>query len=132
MRNPIQVVRVEHPFDGKGFWQSKDTDGDNICYLHSAYWIIADRHRNKEFPSFQRDIELQIDCYPLNDPSGYKFAFKSIDQLQGAFTPNELREAVNKLGFKVIMFTVNDYFVSPYQVIFRNPLTTEDITGLFS
>lgn len=129
----MNVIRIEHPFDKKGFWFSKcEISNLNRYYLHSQYETIDNRHTNPYlFPTYWEDTELQ-DYF--NQPEKcfyqYSFAFKTIDQFQIAFTPDEIKEAVN-LGFRVLMLNVTDYVESKFQIMFKNPIETKDITSLF-
>lgn len=131
MKQIINIIRIEHPYDGQGYFNSCDENGRDLEYRHSQREQISIRHSSGMFPNFNDDYELnsQID---RDDLYTYKFAFKSIDQLQVAFTPDELRECINELGFRILMLEVDDYFSSQYQVIFKNPLSRKDISDLFA
>lgn len=132
MKEPIQIVRIEHPKDGKGLWRSQ-YDNKSRIDKHSQYEIISNRHSdNTRFPNFWNDNELQHQI-GYNKLQQYNFAFKSLDQLATALTNDELKECINKLGFKVLMLTVTDYYQSSYQVVYRKLSITEqnDISFMF-
>ena len=132
MNAPLQVIRVEHPVDKKGVWRSATLRTNNTRIdKHSQYSEIVARHNNESlFPTYHGDDQLksQIDYDTLQN---YKFAFKSIEQLNTAFTADELKEIIIKLKFKVYLFTVTDYFQSDYQVVFSGYESKEDISSLF-
>lgn len=132
-----QVIRVEHPDDGKGIWRSEYIHpgwGISLSRIdnHSLYRNISDRHQTDEYPSFKEDSVLSSQILK-SDIHKYHFAFLSIDQLKVALTSDELKECINSLGFKVLMYTVVDYFESPYQVVFlkETAIKVEDISSLF-
>lgn len=132
MKEPIQIVRIEHPRDGMGLWNSRENNQEKINE-HSQYKNISDRHMNYHiFPNYSQDDELKKQI-GWNDILDYNFAFKSLDQLATALTNEELKECINELGFKVLMLTVTDYFQSSYQVVYRKSSITEqnDISFMF-
>ncbi len=123
----IKIVRIEHPDDELGFWNSGN---QNRCELHSQISFISERHLGELFPNWGDDkmLNKQISYEELQN---YKFAFVNILQLQIAFTSSELKECIDELGFRIYLLSVDDYFQSPFQVVFRNPLQKEDISSLF-
>lgn len=132
MEKPIiKIVRIEHPSDGKGFFRSEDEEGNARDYNHSKFDNIRRRHNNeKKFPNYYDDEEIssQID---YDDVQEYKFAFRTLDQLKEGFTNHELKEAIEKLGFRILLLSVDDYYESKFQVVFKNPIESEDISSLF-
>ena len=132
MKEPIQIVRIEHPRDGKGLWRSM-YHCTSVIDEHSQYDTISSRHcDSSKFPNFKNDDEL-IQQISWDELQNYNFAFKSLDQLATALTNDELKECISKLGFKVLMLTVTDYFQSSFQVVFRKSSITEqnDISFMF-
>lgn len=128
MKKPIiQIVRVEHPLNGKGLHRS------GYIYDHSKYDEIKERHNGSDYPTpFEDDSLLeQTRCFNSIDLGEYLFAFNSIEQLKVALTLEELKECVERCGFKVYLLSVDDYFQSSYQVIFKEPISKEDISNLF-
>lgn len=132
MKKPIiKIVRIEHPFDKCGFWCSVNKQGVDRCETHSEYEKIYAKHKNmNEWPNYSRDEELKTQISDM-ELQNYKFAFINIFQLQKAFSSSQLKECIDKLGFKIYLLSVNDYYQSSFQVVFRNPLEKEDISSLF-
>lgn len=114
---------------GNGYWNAIDSAGHYLCRRHSQGATISRRHYSPEYPNYDDDtvINSQIDYNAVQD---YKFAFKTLDQFKVAFTHDELKECI-ELGFKIYLLTVDDYYESPYQVVFRNPISKEDISNFF-
>jgi len=131
MKRVIQVFRIEHPSDCKGLWHSRGDDGYSRIFQHSMQATIRGRHSNcNMFPPLHADWELVASLGAAAcDP--YKFAFNTIERFKIAFTNEEVKEAVEKLGFRVYLYEVNDYHQSRFQTIFKNPINKTDITSLF-
>ncbi len=128
----IKIVRIEHPDDELGFFYS-GIDNNIIIRnrKHSMIDIIMERHRNaRKFPNYYSDKELKGQLSE-EDLQAYKFGYKSLNQLKTGFTNEELKEAIDNLGFRIYFLSVDDYFESAFQVVFRNPLQKEDISTLF-
>ena len=131
MKKLIKVIRIEHPYDGNGFWNAIDENRRCRDWQHSEHDKIRYKHRNmNKWPSYSFDEEL-VRQISIDELQKYKFAFISIVQLQTAFSTSQLKECIEKLGFKIYILSVNDYFESPFQIVFRNPLEKEDISSLF-
>lgn len=127
------IIRIEHPIDGKGLFNSADENDIDRIDKHSNSQIIYDRHfDHSKFPNYGSDLELikHIDRETLRN---YHFAFLSLDQLQEALTKEELKEFIEVLGFKVLMLDVTDYFESKFQVVFNKEsiITSKDISFMF-
>lgn len=135
MKPAKRVVRIEHYSCKTGFWNCKYPllgERKRICNHHSKYQDVYQRQKTGNgFPPFTYDYVLnaQINEYAVEM---YKFAFHTVDQLKEAFTVEELKEAIECLGFRVVVLTVTDYYESEYQIIFRNPISTEDISSQFA
>ena len=132
MKKPIiKIIRIEHPFDGNGFWCSVDTYEKDYCDGHSEITKICEKHQNmEEWPTFSNDWGLRAQI--LNrELQNYKFAFINIVQLQKAFSSSQLKECIDVLGFRIYLLSVNDYYQSEFQVVFRNPIEKEDVSSLF-
>lgn len=121
------VIRIEHPSNGKGLFRS------NVIRKHSRWKFISNRHTNIfKFPSFYYDEKLKYQYYDKHStPSDqylykYKFAFHNIAQLSSALTADELKECINKLGFKILEIKLSSFIESPYQVIF----TQDDVISI--
>lgn len=133
----LKVVRVEHPFDGLGYFRALDENGWERNIQHSCRAEISERHRTNEFPTFFSDDELYTKFrkdYLSCDILDYNFAYNSLDQLKSGFTTEEIKECIEKLGFRVLMYTLeSDYYQSKYQVIFKKDkaVSVEDISSLF-
>lgn len=121
-----QVIRIEHN-DGKGWFNTKSVD----ITSHSNYNEISERHTEGDFPSYWDD-KILIKQLPPSLLEHFHFAFNSLEQLRNGFTDEELKEAVG-MGFKILSLTVEDYFESPYQVIFRKEsiIEMQDISFMF-
>lgn len=132
-----QIIRIEHPSDNKGLFRSM-SDGDTRLKIHSKWDAIEDRHCDmSKFPTYWVDEELknQIkliegDIYEMDE---YYFAFHSLEVLNEALTPDELKEAINNLGFKAYMIEVYLCLESQYQVMFKKEHVTskKDISFMF-
>lgn len=116
------ILRVEHPYDGKGIWRSKD---ENECYRVlklSRYIAFSQRHCKFSTPEHDNlPMDLEHFC-----------AFKSIEEFQKWVNPTEIKEFIN-MGFKVLLIDVSTCFVGEFQIIFKkeNILQTKDISNLF-
>ena len=140
MKTSKTLIRFEHPTDGKGFWNSEIPGTDEECWIdtHSNYAEIRERHCCDEFPSFWNDYEL-LDQISGNDLSeewvldNYRFAFNKLEDLKWALTPEEIKEFINGMGFKVWMIVTEDYFESSYQSMYNpeNVIEKKEITSLF-
>jgi hypothetical protein len=133
-----QVIRVEHPADGKGLWQSCGCGTKTVIRNHTKFTEIHSRHCDpSKFPTLWEDKTLAEIAGNLHDngigTSDYFFAFKSLEQLATALTNDEIKECINVLGFNILMLTVTDYHESDFQVIFKKESIVEkdDITFMF-
>ena len=133
-----QVIRVEHPADGKGLWQSCGCGTRAVIRNHTKFTEINTRHcDSSRFPTLWEDRTLAEIAGNLHDngigTSDYFFAFKSLEQLATALTNDEIKECINVLGFNILMLTVTDYHESDFQVIFKKESIVEkdDITFMF-
>lgn len=149
MKEIKQFFRIEHPNDGKGLWRSVTTKIDlagkkEIINSHSCYENIKDRHYDpNKFPTLYQDTKLynQIDeidylynqIDEINYLANYYFAFNTLEQLKSALTSDELKECINILGFKVLLYETNDYYSSNFQTIFKKEtaILKEDISFMF-
>ncbi len=131
----MQVIRIEHE-DGNGLWRSHDDSNYRITQ-HSQYEAISLRHQNREvFPTFYNDKELleqfcnRTGC---SDPEGYFFSFNSLEVVNEALTPNEFKEVINRLGFKVYLLELSDCIQSEFQTIFKKEdvISKKDISFMF-
>ena len=131
----MQVIRIEHE-DGNGLWRSHD---DSNCRItrHSQYEAISLRHQNREvFPTFYKDKELLqkfCNCTGRSDPEGYFFSFNSLEVVNKALTPDEFKEVINSLGFRVYLLEVSDCVQSSFQTVFRKEdiVSKKDISFMF-
>lgn len=130
-----QVFRIQHPFDKKGLWRSYGGLEDAIIYQHSKVNEIVERHTLANgFPTPYSDDKLRVEMSRDNtNLEMYKFAFHSLEQLERALTNEELKEFINKLGFQVLIFDVEDFYESEYQVIYRagTEKNVKDISSMF-
>ena len=127
------VIRVEHPYDGKGLFNSNNEDGVRLINIHSHHDNIINRHTLENgFPSYHSDKYLQ-DIISYSDLKNYNFAFKDLAQLETALTKDELKEFIEVLGFRVLMLDVIGCIESPFQIIFKKELIQEskDISFMF-
>lgn len=129
------IIRIEH-ISGKGVFRAQDDDENDIIRKHSCFDKIFARHSfSNEFPTYYADKELFGKTFlNLNFKiSEYNFAFKSLDQLDTAFTRSELKELIKDLNFKVLMLDVTNYYESEYQVIFKKSsiIHLRDISSMF-
>jgi len=130
-----QIIRIEHS-DGKGLFRSPDETGktSKLCQ-HSKLKEIIERHSDDtKFPTFFRDYELRSQIQELReDLEDYYFAFHSLEVLNEALTPDELKEAIEVLGFKVYIFEVSLCIESQYQVMFKKEhvVNQKDISFMF-
>jgi len=141
-KKEIKVIRIAQPNGGEGIFNATYNNSpyaeDRIILNHSKAREILKRHASfdgygkKIFPNYYWDDELnsQISESDLESLK-YRFAFNTIEKVKIGFTKDELKEAINRLGFRVYEYTVDDYFQSSYQTLFRNPIKEEDITELF-
>lgn len=127
----ITIIRIEHPSDGQGLWNSRK---NNICKIesHSLYKTIRNRHITDKYPTFSRDYELNTQISYV-DLISYHFAFLNLEQFKEALTSEEIKECINDLGFQVLMLDVTDYFTSSYQAIFNKNsiVSSKDISFMF-
>lgn len=129
---------MEHPEDGLGFWRScyDDTGFNRRSTYHSNYDEISQRHADYEkFPGYYSD-RLLMNKIGMAGKSihHYNFAFLSLEQFNEAFTPEETKECIIDLGFRVLMYDVSkDYFTSQFQVVFikSSADSVEDVSSLF-
>ena len=129
MKERKSVIRIENKEDGRGIFRSYAGDFER----HSNYNEIYNRHQNKDkFPAYGHDIQLR-DQINYDDLQDYYFAFKSLEQLRTGFTDVELKEAIEELGFQVLMLDVTDYYESDYQIVFNKESIVEekDISFMF-
>lgn len=132
----MQVIRIEHHEDGNGLWRSHD-DSNYRIRQHSQYEAIKFRHQNREvFPTFYNDMELlEQFCNRTgrSDPEGYFFSFNSLEIVNEALTPDEFKEAINDLGFKVYLLELSDCIQSSFQTVFKkeNIVSKKDISFMF-
>ncbi len=127
------VIRIQY-IDGNGLWRANNICGETIIHNHSQYDEIRKRHNDvNKYPNWSNDDELNPLLKTLTDPFKYRFAFLSLDQLKQALTKEEIKEAIEVLGFQVLLLEVTDYYASKYQAIF-NPesiVSEKDISSLF-
>lgn len=132
-----QIIRIEHPSDNKGLFRSM-SDGDTRLKKHSQWNSIENRHCNmNKFPTYWCDDELKAQIKlvegDIDEMDKYYFAFHSLEVLNEALTPDELKEAINDLGFRVYMIEVDSCLESQYQVMFKPEHVTskKDISFMF-
>ncbi len=130
------IYRIEDPETGDGFWRSSTNGFYNGLKLlnHSRYEAISDRHNDAtKFPSHSQDTELnsKINNFAIQF---YHFAFLSMDQIKEALTLEEIKELIDKFGFRVYAITCTDYHTSKFQVVFKKESIVEkiDISELFT
>jgi len=114
------------------------SDGDTRLRKHSLWDDISDRHSNQnKFPTYWRDEELKLQVKEIegniDEMDKYYFAFYSLEVLNEALTTDELKEAINDLGFRVYMIEVDSCLESQYQVMFKPEHVTskKDISFMF-
>lgn len=134
MKIKHNIIRIEHPSSGLGYFNARDEEGI-INSRHSQSRVIVKRHANQnQFPNYYGDCVLnqQIDLMVLMDKN-YFYAFNDLQQFENAFTREEVKECIEKLGFVVLMMDVTDYYESPYQVVFRKEsiVSKKDISSMF-
>lgn len=131
-----QVIRIEHPDDNLGIFNS----GGNTARIrsHSCFNSINERHKDEtKYPDYFRDKELQSQVEIIEEFTShiykYRFAFHSLEVLNEAFTREELMEAIQDLGFRVYILEVSSWIESKYQVIFKpeNVINRKDISFMF-
>lgn len=126
-----QLIRIEHPEDGKGLWRSQK-DGISRIDYHSQEPVITDRHSKWMFPTPYEDAGLRA-IWPHLE-GRYLFGFLSIEQLKTALTPEEMDECIESLGFRVYLIEADDMIVTEFQGVFDPDTIVEktDITSLFT
>ena len=114
----IQIVRIEHT-NGLG------------PYINSAYDNMVNNNwyekHNQHFPAPQTDPI--INRRPNVDEH---CAFKTIDQLQSLFEPEELKELIT-LEYNISLINVKDCIMGQTQVLYKKEdiISTEIINSLF-
>lgn len=117
-REPITVYRVEH-YLGQGYLRSPKKD-------NNRFQPIRNRHISHRFPNIWDDYQLRNDMqrtcgWEDGEPEGYRFSYPNEEYLYKALTKEEILYLIEE-GHQVYKYLVNNYFKSPYQVIFINPL----------
>lgn len=128
-----QFVRIEHKSTGRGMYLLGALEVlSPDWYSDSRMENLKERHRDL-IPNYYSDsiIKPYFDT-DISKPTDYRFAFKSIENLQQLVLTDEFK-ILNEYGFRVFAITSNDYVESPYQAIFNinSVLKKEDITELF-
>lgn len=128
----LQVFRIEHPSDTLGLWRSEEK-GVYFINKHSKFDVISIRHDSDKYPTFSDDMVLNAQLSEEILIKNYRFAFNTLKQLKKALTSEEIKESITKLGFKVYLIKTDNYYKSPYQVVFNinNIISKEDISSLF-
>jgi hypothetical protein len=133
MKKIKQIIRIEHPDDGLGIFNSFDKDVR--IKSHSRFTTIFKRHTNPaKYPSYHYDEELRDQITTCDEKiKNYRFGFHSLEVLNKAFTKAELKEIINQLGFRVYMIEVSEWIESKFQVIFKpgDTLEKKDISFMF-
>ena len=131
-----QVIRIEHPDDNLGIFNS----GGETARIrsHSCFNTIIERHKDEtRYPSYHKDYKLQNQLDFIEGCTSYiykyRFAFHSLEVLNEAFTREELMEVIQDLGFRVYILEVSSWIESEYQVIFKPEYITsrKDISFMF-
>lgn len=121
----IQIIRIEHPKDGKGLFQSKAISTFDDKNLFSELNEMMIRHI--DFPTPRMDNLDRHQC-------GWEWfcAFLSVEQFQKWVTKSEMQYLVS-LGFQVLLLTVCDYQRGCFQVLYTKEsiIKSETITNLF-
>ena len=110
----MQVIRIEHPSDGKGIFTN-----DHLV-IGEREWLY--RHSSMEtaweINGFQREVHY---C-----------AYKSIEELQRWLTGEELKRIVES-GFHILLLEVTEFIVAPNQVLYTKTsiIDTRLINDLF-
>lgn len=127
----ISVIRIEHPSDGKGLWNSDEGMTPRIK-KHSMYKNISNRHSSLKYPTYEEDNELNKQL-SYEELENYHFAFLNLEQFREALTNEEIKECINNLGFQVLMLDVTDYYTSSYQAVFNKEsiVSSKDISFMF-
>ncbi len=122
------IIRVEHPADGKGMFNSyiQTPDGE-VEYRRNVYKGLEPlfkRHQDS-FPTPQEDGEYDMESDDF-------CAFKNIEQIQQWIKPKEFK-LLSKAGFKMLMIDVTTCIELANQIIYKkyNILQSKDITSLF-
>lgn len=127
-----QFVRIEHASTGRGMYMLGDT-GITSPDWYEDYRMtnLIDRHRDL-IPNYCHDMDIAPYFKNLMEPNDFRFAFKSIENLQKLVLTDEFK-ILNDYGFRVFAIASNGYVESPYQAIFNinSVLKKEDITELF-
>lgn len=122
----ITVVRIEHPEDGDGLFNSL-----NDFSLPRNLELSFIEQLNKKHRKFPRPVEDEgIERDPIRDKEFC--AFFSIEQLQKWIEPDWFEE-IKELGFKILMIELSEAVVGEYQVLFKKEhiIKTKDISDLF-
>jgi len=132
----MQIIRIEHE-DGKGLWRSNDVGGYCRLNQHSHFDKIMERHADEsKFPTFYNDGELKDNLFIVEGNTScidYFFAFNSLEVVNEALTPEEFKEAIIDLGFKVYLLEVSECIQSRFQTLFKkeNVISKQDISFMF-
>lgn len=116
-----QIIRIEHPVDGIGLFQSNQI---TLSWTHLS--SILYRHQKFNNPSMNGlDIE--------EDYLEWFCAYKSVEQVQEWILKDEMTSLCNDYGFIVYLLEVNQYQEGRDQIIFTKEsiISKKDITELF-
>lgn len=118
-----QIIRIEHPEDGKGLWRSMLLWESRID-RHPNYSEISNRHCN--MPPANFDDELSG-----ISPSEY-CAFNSIESFQ-EWIDSEWIDGILQLGFQILLLSVSKCRQSKYQTLYRKEdiISQEIVSSLF-
>jgi hypothetical protein len=100
----VQIVRIEHPTDGKGIFRSNCTnDIINNKQLYNLSLKLCDRHGNDKFNTPRVDgIDIE------KDNKDWFCAYKTIEQLLEWVTLKEIKMCI-KHGFNILLLEVTEY-----------------------
>lgn len=106
-----QIIRIEHPYDGKGLFRSEDETGTTRIE-DSCLNELRERH-NEYFPNAYRELsKIGLTLLPAQH-----CAFKSIASIQEWIFPDDF-EIIFELGFDVLLIEVSHCIELEYQVVY--------------
>lgn len=116
------VIRIEHPKDGKGIWQSKNEGDKFIINSLSCFDDIITKHIDFPVPY----------CDGLSIGHDDFCAFKSVEQVKQWIDDTWWNEIIDA-GFKVYMIDISVWQEGEHQILFKKKdiAQQKDITSLF-
>jgi hypothetical protein len=123
----MKAIRIEHN-NGIGIFRNEEYEkASRTGILKEAIQKHFDWGSPNEFPCPEED---NLDLW--KDDKEWFCAFRTIKQLQGLFTKNELKE-IDTAGYSINMIEISEYQKSKHQILYTKESisSTEKINSLF-